>query len=226
MIQSLLNLFYPKICLGCESLLLSNEGIVCTACIHHLPVTRHLENPDNELTKRFYGRIPIEHASALFYFHKKGVVQQLIHQLKYKGHQEIGTFLGEWYGEELKIIHQNMSFDEIIPVPLHKKRFRERGYNQLTTFGHSLSKQLNIPYNESILHRDVYAMTQTKKSFFDRTENKKTTFGINYTEKDHGKHFLLIDDVITTGGTLEACGKVLTGIPNAKVSVIAMAYSH
>lgn len=226
MIQSLLNLFYPKVCLGCESLLLSNEGIVCTACIHNLPLTRHLEQKENELMKRFYGRIQLEHASALFYFYKKGIVQQLIHQLKYRGHQEIGTFLGEWYGEELKEIHLKQLFDEIIPVPLHKKRFRERGYNQLTTFGQSLSKQLNIPYNDTILHRDVYAVTQTKKSFFDRTENKRTTFGSNYTEKDHGKHFLLIDDVITTGGTLEACGKVLTGIPNAKVSIIAMAYSH
>ncbi|WP_396173199.1 ComF family protein [Flavobacterium sp.] len=226
MIQSLLNLFYPKVCLGCENLLLSNEGIVCTACIHKLPVTRQLDQQDNELMKRFYGRIQVEHASALFYFHKKGIVQKIIHHLKYKGHQEIGTFIGQWYGEELKEIHQKQSFDEIIPVPLHKKRFRERGYNQLTTFGQTLSKSLNIPYNDSILHRDIYAVTQTKKSLFDRTEDKKTTFGVNYTEKDHGKHFLLIDDVITTGATLEACGKVLSSIPNAKVSIVAMAYSH
>jgi ComF family protein len=168
----------------------------------------------------------VEHASALFYFHKKGIVQKIIHHLKYKGHQEIGTFIGQWYGEELKEIHQKQSFDEIIPVPLHKKRFRERGYNQLTTFGQTLSKSLNIPYNDSILHRDIYAVTQTKKSLFDRTEDKKTTFGVNYSEKDHGKHFLLIDDVITTGATLEACGKVLSSIPNAKVSIVAIAYSH
>jgi ComF family protein len=226
MFKSLLNLFYPKVCLGCESLLLTNERIICTSCIHHLPVTRHFEQHENEVSKRFYGRIQLEHASALFYFHKKGIVQQLIHHLKYKGHEEIGTFLGNWHGEDLKKIHQVHQFDEIIPVPLHKKRFRERGYNQLTTFGQTLSKELNIPYNDSILHRDIYAVTQTKKNLFDRTADKKTTFGSNFSEKDYGKHFLLIDDVITTGATLEACGKVLASIPNAKVSIMAMAYSH
>lgn len=226
MLKSLLNLFYPKVCLGCESLLLSNEGIICTACIHNLPTTRHLEQPENEVSKRFYGRIEVEHASAMFYFHKKGIVQQLIHRLKYKGYQEIGSFLGEWYGEELKEIHQKHQFDEIIPVPLHKKRFRQRGYNQLTTFGIALSKALEIPLNEKLLHRDIYSITQTKKTFFDRIDDKKTSFGVNFSEKDHGKHFLLIDDVITSGTTLEACVRVLSTIPNAKVSIVSIAYTH
>ena len=226
MLKNLINLLFPKLCSGCNSLLLNNEKIICSECNHHLPLTQHHFLESNDTTKKFYGIIPIEFSASMLYFHQKGIVQNLIHNLKYKNHQEIGTFLGNWYAKDLESNPKIKTISEIIPVPLHKKRLRERGYNQLTTFGQSLSNLLNIPYNDTILHRDIYAVTQTKKSFFDRTDNKKTTFGINYTEKDHGKHFLLIDDVITTGGTLEACGKVLTGIPNAKVSVIAMAYSH
>ncbi|MDP2161268.1 MAG: ComF family protein [Flavobacterium sp.] len=226
MLKSLFNLFYPTVCLACSDLLLTNEATICTTCRHELPLTRHTEMENNEIIKRFYGRLELEHASSLLYFHKKGIVQELIHKLKYKNHQEIGTFLGEWYGEELKPIHKKVIFDEIIPVPLHKKRFKERGYNQLTTFGHALSKSLNVPYNDSILHRDVYAVTQTKKSFFERTDDKKTSFGVDYTLTDHGKHFLLIDDVITSGTTLEACGNVLASIPNSKLSIAALAYNQ
>ncbi|GGD21060.1 amidophosphoribosyltransferase [Flavobacterium orientale] len=206
--------------------MLKNEAIICAICRHELPITRHIELDSNEISKKFYGRLDLVHGSALFYFHKKGITQELIHNLKYKNHQEIGTFLGEWYGEDLKPLHEKIKFDAIIPVPLHKKRLKERGYNQLTTFGHSLSKSLNIPYNEHILHRDVYAVTQTKKSFFERTDDKKTAFGADFTSVDHGKHFLLIDDVITTGATLEACGKLLAAIPNSKISIVTLAYSH
>ena len=128
--------------------------------------------------------------------------------------------------EDCISLHEKIKFDAIIPVPLHKKRFKERGYNQLTTFGQALSKSLNVPYNDNILHRDVYAVTQTKKSFFDRTDDKKTTFGADYTSADHGKHYLLIDDVITTGATLEACGKLLAAIPDSKISIVTLAYSQ
>ena len=112
--------------------------MICTVCRHDIPLTNHHLNPDNDASKKFYGRIPILHASALFYFHKKGIVQQLIHNLKYKGHEEIGSIIGEWYAEDLSKMDFIQTVDEIIPVPLHPRKLKERGYNQVTTFGRAL----------------------------------------------------------------------------------------
>lgn len=226
MFKIILDLFFPPVCAGCSSMLMSNEKIICTACLHNLPLTNHHKNPENEAVKKFYGRIPVEHASALLYFNKKGIVQNIIHNLKYKGQEKIGTFLGEWYADDLQNIPEIQSVDEIIPVPLHPKKFKARGYNQLTNFGKSLSNQLNIPYNPKLLIRKHYSATQSRKSFFVRSENIDTIFDVIYTEKDHNKHFLLIDDVITTGSTLEACSRALLKIPGAKISVVCMAIAH
>jgi ComF family protein len=200
--------------------------VICTLCRHNLPLTNHHINPENEAFKKFYGRIPVEYASALLYFHKKGIVQELIHNLKYKGQEEIGTVLGEWYAEELRNLAIIKSVDQIIPVPLHKRKLRERGYNQVTNFGLALSKNLNLDYNNSVLFRKIYSKTQSKKNLLHRSDGIDTTFDISFTEKDHNKHFLLIDDVITTGSTLEACSHALLKIPGAKISVVCMAMAH
>lgn len=226
MFESIINLFFPKVCSGCSSFLLSNENVICTVCRHDIPLTNHHLNPENDAFKKFYGRIPVVHASALFYFHKKGIVQELIHNLKYKGHEEIGTILGEWYSEDLKNIELLQSVDEIIPVPLHRKKLKERGYNQVTAFGTALSFSLNIDYNDSLLIRNVYSKTQSKKNLLGRTEGIETIFDVVFTEKDHNKHFLLIDDVITTGATLEACSRALLKIPGAKISIVCMAMAQ
>jgi predicted amidophosphoribosyltransferase len=153
-------------------------------------------NPENEAFKKFYGRIPVEHTSALLLFHKKGIVQELIHNLKYKGQEDIGTVLGEWYADELKNLEILKTIHEIIPVPLHKRKLRERGYNQVTNFGTTLSSGLNIPYNPNLLVRNIYSKTQSKKTFLNRSDGIDTIFDVIFTEKDHNKHFLLIDDVI------------------------------
>lgn len=226
MFKSIINLFFPPVCSGCHSLLISNENVICTLCRHNLPLTNHHINPENEAVKKFYGRIPVEYASALLYFHKKGIVQELIHNLKYKGQEEIGTVLGEWYAEELKNLAIIKSVDQIIPVPLHKRKLRERGYNQVTNFGLALSKNLNLDYNNSVLYRKIYSKTQSKKNLLHRSDGIDTTFDVSFTEKDHNKHFLLIDDVITTGSTLEACSHALLKIPGAKISVVCMAMAH
>jgi ComF family protein len=226
MFESIINLFFPKVCSGCSSFLLSNENVICTVCRHDIPLTNHHLNPENDAFKKFYGRIPVIHTSALFYFHKKGIVQELIHNLKYKGHEEIGTILGEWYAEDLKNINLLQSVDEIIPVPLHRRKLKERGYNQVTAFGKALSSSLNLGYNDSLLIRNVYSKTQSKKNLLGRTEGIETIFDVSFTEKDHHKHFLLIDDVITTGATLEACSRALLKIPGAKISVICMAMAQ
>jgi ComF family protein len=183
-------------------------------------------NPENEAFKKFYGRIPVEYTSALLYFHKKGIVQELIHNLKYKGQEEIGTVLGEWYSEDLKNSIILQFVDEIIPVPLHKRKLRERGYNQVTNFGLALSKNLNIPFNSNILVRNIYSKTQSKKNLLNRSDGIDTIFDVTFSEKDHNKHFLLVDDVMTTGSTLEACSHAILKIPGAKISIVCMAMAH
>ena len=226
MFQSILNLFFPKSCSGCDTILLANEKVICSICRHNIPLTNHHLLKENEAYKKFYGRIAVEHASAFLYFHKKGIVQQLIHNLKYKGHEEIGTILGNWYAEDLKEIILALKANQIIPVPLHPKKFKERGYNQVFTFSKSLSENLQLNYNEKILFRKVYSKTQSKKNLLGRSEGIENIFDVHFTEKDHNKHFLLIDDVITTGATLEACARALLKIPGAKISIICMAMAQ
>lgn len=226
MFTSLKNLLFPKVCLGCESFLESNEDVLCTKCRHELPLTNYHLEPENELMKKFYGRIDLQFGAAMVYYHKRGIVHGLIHNLKYYKHQEIGTFLGNWYAEDLKTLPITTTFDAIIPVPLHKKRLRERGYNQVETFGKALSENLKIAYDDTILVRNIYSKTQTQKNFLGRTDVKQDIFGVNFTEENHGKHFLLIDDVITTGSTLEACARALQKIPASKLSIISIADTH
>jgi ComF family protein len=226
MIKNLINLLFPNICHGCETHLVSNENVICSKCRHDLPFTYHHSVIENETFKKFYGRVPVEHASSIVYFNKKGIIQELIHKLKYKGSEEIGTFFGDLYVADLAKIHSEAKFDVIIPVPLHKKRLRKRGYNQVTKFGQSLANGLEIPINETILERKLYAKTQTKKNLLSRTDINTSLFDVNFSEKDHGKHFLLVDDVITSGATLEACGKAILKIPNAKLSIVTIAFAH
>ena len=226
MFQSLINLFFPRVCSGCNSILLTEETVICTTCRHEIPLTQFHHNPNNEAISKFYGKVPIEFAAALFYFQKKGIVQEMIHKLKYKGHEEIGTAIGFWYAEELKSLPQIKTVDCIIPVPLHPKKLRERGYNQVTTFAKTLSESLNISYNERVLVRNIYSKTQTKKSMLKRSELNTAVFDVHFGDSMIGKHFLLIDDVITTGATLEMCSRALLKIPGAKVSIVCMAMTQ
>ena len=226
MFKNLLNLFFPKACAGCNSFLLENEIVICTTCRYEIPLTNHHNTKNNEVFSRFYGRIQVEFASSLFYFHKKGIVQELIHKLKYKGHQEIGETIGFWYAEDLKNIPEIKDVDFIIPVPLHKKRFKKRGYNQVSTFGKALSTSLKIEFNESILERMIYSDTQVRKNIVDRSDVTSSVFKTNTDEKWHNKHFLLIDDVITTGATLESCARELLKIRGSKISIVCMAMTQ
>jgi len=227
MFKHLINLFFPKVCAGCDAFLLTNENVICTSCRHNVPLTNHSFIAENEAFKKFYGKLPLVFVSTFVYFHKKGIVQQMIHNLKYKGCEGIGTAFGDWFCEDIRLLVESNAVDEIIPVPLHPRRFRERGYNQVSAFGTSLSTNLQINYNDQLLIRTSYAKTQTKKTFLGRTEvNKSSIFDVNFSESDHNKHFLLIDDVLTTGSTLEACGRALLKIPGAKISIVCIAMSN
>ncbi|MBS7256177.1 ComF family protein [Flavobacterium branchiicola] len=205
---------------------MTNESVLCTICRHELPLTQYHLDSNNEAVKKFYGKIEIEHASALLYFNKKGIVQELIHNLKYKGHEEIGTVLGNWYAEDLKELKLKKPFDVVIPVPLHSKKLKERGYNQVTTFGTTLADALHLTFDASVLYRKRYSKTQSKKNLLGRSENIDSIFDVHFSEANHDKHFLIVDDVLTTGATLEACARALLKIPGAKISIVCMAMAH
>ena len=221
--KDITHIFFPNICSCCDNVLTSNEITVCTQCIYDLPLTNYtLENSDF-VKKVFYGRIQLEQATALFLYQKKGIVQNLIHNLKYRGHQEIGIFIGKWLGQEMKKSNNYEDIDYIIPVPLHKKRFKERGYNQLTQFGKQLSKELEIKYLENILVRKTTSRTQTKKIRTERWKNVIELFYLVDLSIFENKHILLIDDIITTGATLESCSTELLKTKNLKISIAVMA---
>jgi ComF family protein len=226
MLKSVVNLFFPSVCSGCDAFLIKNEKVICTRCRHEIPLTNHLLNPNNAAFSKFYGKVEVTFAAALFYFHKKGIVQEMIHKLKYKGHEEIGTTIGHWFSSELKNFEPIKKVDYIIPVPLHPRKLKERGYNQVTTFGKALSESLEIPFNETTLVRKMYSKTQTNKSLDGRTDLSYTIFDVINYETLQNKHFLLIDDVITTGSTLEACCRALLKIPGARISILCMAMSE
>lgn len=226
MLKSLLNLFFPKLCNGCNTLLLNNETVICVKCRHELPFTYHHQIENNEIMQKFYGILPIEQATAMLYFHSKGIAQELIHNLKYRKQQEIGTILGNIYAHELIESNKISKVDYIVPTPIHKKRLQERGYNQVATFCEALSKELQIPIENELLFRTKHTKTQTKKSKAKRAELLSNNFDVKAKNHHIGKHYLLIDDVITSGATIEACAKKLLEIPDSKVSLLAIAYTQ
>ena len=226
MLRNLLKLIFPKLCFGCNNLLLQNEHVICSHCRYNLPLTNHHLHSNNDTTKKFYGIINIEFGASMLYFQKDGIVQKLIHNLKYKGNENIGSFLGEWYANEIKNNEIINTVSEIIPVPLHTKRLKERGYNQVDSFCKELSKELDIPFNNTLLQRKKYSKTQTNKNKTERQLHSDSIFDVLFTESNENKHYLLIDDVITTGSTLELCAKALLKIPNTKVSILTIAFTQ
>ena len=217
------SLFFPEICLSCNNFLITGEKTICTSCRHHLPLTNFHEMKDNPARKIFYGRVQIESASAFLWFEKNSMVQQLIHALKYNGHQEIGTMLGEWYGSELSEITSYSKIDLVIPVPLHPKKMRKRKYNQVSGFGRSIANKLGATYVENILLQSKNTDSQTKKKRVDRWFDKKDSYTIKKGADFENQHIVLVDDILTTGATLEACIKTLQNYQNCKVSIITMA---
>lgn len=225
-LEDFVSLVFPQICNACGKPLHKHESLICNYCKVKLPYTNFHRQSDNPIEKIFWGRVPVEKASALLYFHKGNRVQQLMHRFKYKGKKEIGELIGNIYGHELVKSNVFTDADMIIPVPLHPDKLKKRGYNQSDFFAQGISKATNIPCQTNILIRATASSTQTKKSRFERWENVETIFKVEDNSLIENKHIILVDDVITTGATVEACAQTLLKAAPCRISFLALACSY
>lgn len=214
----------PKVCFCCNAHLIRGEQHVCTVCRNELPLTDYTFNEENPVDRIFYGRINIKKASSFLFFYENGIVQQLIHHLKYRNQEQIGVFLGDWYGQILrknKELHETV--DLVIPVPLHRKKLRKRGYNQVTEFAKRLASHIQAEYTEDQLVKTANTRTQTKKSRIGRWHSDKALYELSDANYLRNKTILLVDDVITTGATMEICAKTLADVPGTTLYITSMA---
>ena len=218
LIYALIGLLYPSVCAACGTSLFKWEKLVCTRCRNLLPKTGYELNEENPLARMFYGKVHLKAVTACCFFSKEGKVQHLIHELKYKGNGEAGVFLGQELGKSIKEAPLFQGLDFLIPVPLHPKREKQRGYNQSTMIAQGVSEVTGIPIGDVFLVRLVNTTTQTHKTKEERWENVKDIFEIRHPERLEGKYVLLIDDVLTTGATLEACALKLSTVPGITIS--------
>jgi len=215
-------LFFPHYCLGCAASLVKGEEILCTRCVLALPRTRYAAD-QNPVLEKFLGRLPVRYAWAFLKFRKAGIVQHLIHQLKYNGQPQVGIRLGTLLGAEISQTDLHRSIDCILPMPLHPLRERKRGYNQSAKFAEGLSTGLTIPCFEDAVRRTQNTASQTRKSKVERWENVKNAFEVVRPELLQGQRVLLVDDIITTGASLEACGQTLLAGGCRELSVACIA---
>ncbi|HDQ16331.1 MAG TPA: ComF family protein [Bacteroidetes bacterium] len=217
-----LGLFYPHYCPGCGNPLVKGEKFICTGCILDLPYAYFNNSRKNIVSELLFGRFKIEKANSLCYFVKNGKLQKLLHKLKYENSPEIGKELGIYLGQELEKTEMN-DFDIILPVPLHPKKQKIRGYNQSEAIAQGIYQIINKPIDTTSIQRVQFTETQTKKNKFERWDNVKDIFELKKTENIENKHILIVDDVITTGSTLEALANTINKAEGAKISVASVA---
>ena len=220
---ALFELLYPQLCLACEAAHPAPESHLCWRCHYQLTPTHYQTETPNPVLERFWGRVELEHASTSFAFNKGGLLQHLIHQLKYNDQPAVGVELGQQYGQLLRGVAPYNTVEAIVPVPLHPKKQRLRGYNQAAKFAEGIATALDLPWSSEWLIRTQYTDSQTQKSRLERFDNVEHAFAVADPEALRGKHVLLVDDVITTGATLEACAKQLLKVEGLRVSVGAIA---
>ncbi len=224
--NDLLNLFFPHLCLLCKTPLVEGEEHICLKCLCDLPRTGYDFREENPATYLFAGKAPRYRAAAFLHYEKGGHVQQLIHALKYYDNYEIGYYLGRLMGQYYQEALLTDLPDVLLPVPLHPKKQRKRGYNQAEWIARGVNDILNLPIDTTSCRRTKETDTQTRKQVYERWENVQDIFTLSDSTALAGKHILLIDDVITTGSTLAACAQTLLTIPNTRVSVLAVAIAQ
>lgn len=223
--HSLLNLFYPHLCRACGHELYQLDQYVCWRCQRDLPYTAFEQFAENPVRKLFTGRLPIEQGSSLLFFSKLSITQALVHQFKYKDEQDLGLWMGRLMGSRLKEQPHYAGIDCLVPLPLNVRKLRQRGFNQAEVLARGMSESMQLPVAPVAVLRTQYTSTQTRKSRLQRWLNVEHVFGIAKDSGLEGKHVLLVDDVITTGATMDACGHALLKIPGLKLSVCSLAYA-
>lgn len=218
------NILLPRVCFGCNAHLSRGEEHLCTVCRNDLPLTEYNFNAENPIDRIFFGRIDVKKASSFLFFRENSIVQRLIHHLKYRNQPQIGDFLGDWYGQVLQEDDSLVeTIDYVIPVPLHRTKLRQRGYNQVSRFAERLAYHLQAETIENLLKKTSNTKTQTKKGRIGRWQRHEALYILeNATLLEH-KNILLVDDVITTGATMEICAETLLQIPGISIYITSMA---
>ncbi|MGJ1266219.1 ComF family protein [Sphingobacterium spiritivorum] len=221
--RDFLSLFFPECCFGCGAGLLYQEKFLCTTCLYHLPLTFFHLDSDNEPTRQLRGKCDFQNATAMLFLSKGTLVERILYQLKYNGHPEIGYFLGIKYGEVLRRTSGYADVELVVPIPLHRKRQRKRGYNQAEYFANGLAASMSIPLDNVSLVRSVETSSQTMYARLDRYDNVEGIFDIVNKEALKDKHILLVDDVLTTGATLASAARTLSVICGVRISIATLA---
>lgn len=224
-LNPLAHLFYPHTCTGCGSDLVEEDNMLCLKCVNDLPHTNFAMHANNHVEKIFWGRLAVSAAMSEFYFSKGGLIQTLIHEFKYKGNKDIGLYLGAMMGSSLLQNNRFNKIDAIIPLPLFPDKEFKRGYNQATILCNGMAEVLELPVITNNVIRKRFTETQTKKHRDERWQNVESSFFINDPNLLENKHILLVDDVVTTGATLEACGSEILKVPGTFLSIATLAYA-
>ena len=221
-----LDLISPRLCVVCGQRLTVSEEVICSKCNFHLPRTGFQQDPyENEMAKLFWHQIPIERATALFYYEAHSETANILYELKYKSHPEIGEVMGRLVAKELQPSGFFDGIDGIVPIPLAKKRQRQRGYNQSLEIARGISEITNLPIYNKVVRRNVFEGSQTNKGRWERNENVEKVFEMTDTSPIQGKHLLIVDDVVTTGATILACAQELCKAGNVKISVLSLGFA-
>jgi len=223
LLEDFISLLYPSLCVVCGKYLYRNESLICTHCLYQIPKTNFHFLKDNPVSRLFWGRVHIESAASYYFFEKGSRFKALIHKMKYRGQKELGFELGRIYGAELKASGLYNRVDLILPVPLHPRKERKRGYNQSDWIARGIAESMEKPLDRKSVYRAVDTVSQTKKNRYERWKNVENIFQVSHPGNLQNRHILVVDDVITTGSTLEACAQAILHVEGTKVSCVTLA---
>jgi len=218
--KGLLNLLFPRLCLLCNSDTPNEDQNFCVECLINMPHTNHFKKKENLACQRFWGRFQFEHAASVLNFYAYSDVRWMMHRLKYEGRKEIGYVLGLLAGKKILASDFFKSVDIIVPIPLHREKKAKRGYNQAAYFGKGISETIGVPMRENVILKRVYTKSQTKMNRVQRVKNVLNSFELVDKQGIQGRHILIVDDVLTTGATIEACAIKLQEVSGVKISIL------